>query len=64
MLYTNHRGMQNLDNLIDPALGWVLREATGINEQGQIVGWGEVTGQEHAHAFRLTPLVGFFYNSR
>ena len=56
MLYTNHRGIQNLNDLIDPSLGWILREATGINERGQIVGWGELDGQERA--FRLTP-VGF-----
>lgn len=54
MLYTNHWGMQNLNNLIDPSLGWVLREATAINERGQIAGWGELNGQEHA--FRLTPV--------
>jgi probable HAF family extracellular repeat protein len=45
--------MQNLNDLIDPASGWVLREATGINERGQIVGWAELNG--HEHAFRLTP---------
>jgi probable HAF family extracellular repeat protein len=60
MLYTDRRGMQNLNNLIDPSLGWVLRQATGINERGQIAGWGEVNGQERA--FRLTPLVGFYYD--
>jgi len=56
MLYTNRSGMQNLNDLIDTSLGWILREATGINERGQIVGWAELNGQEHA--FRLTP-VGF-----
>lgn len=60
MLYTDRRGMQNLNNLIDPSLGWVLRVATGINKRGQIAGWGEFNGDEHA--FRLTPLVGFYYD--
>ena len=54
MLYTRPRGMQNLNDLIDPSLGWVLRQATGINERGQIVGWGYLEGREHA--FRLTPI--------
>ena len=54
MLYTDRRGIENLNNLIDSSLGWVLRQATDINEHGQIVGWGEFNGQEHA--FRLTPL--------
>jgi probable HAF family extracellular repeat protein len=53
MLYTDRLGIQNLNDLISPAAGWVLREANGINNQGQIVGWGEFNGQEHA--FRLTP---------
>jgi probable HAF family extracellular repeat protein len=56
MLYTDRLGIQNLNDLIDPSLGWVLREATGINERGQICGWGEMNGEEHA--FRLTPLAG------
>lgn len=54
MLYTRSRGMQNLNDLIDPSLGWVLRRATGINERGQIAGWGYLNGLEHA--FRLTPI--------
>jgi hypothetical protein len=43
----------DLNSLIDPALGWVLTEANGINAGGQIVGVGMV-GSE-ARAFRLTP---------
>src|SRR5262249_18401596 len=53
-VYTEQTGMRNLNNLIDCRLGWRLREATGINDNGQIVGWGELNGQ--IHAFRLTPL--------
>ena len=53
MIYTNQLGMQNLNNLIAPNSGWLLRVATGINDDGQIVGWGEYQGQ--VHAFRLTP---------
>ncbi|SRR6266404_2784466 len=53
-LYTNRSGMLNLNKLIDQSAGWVLREATGINERGQVAGWGELNGQEHA--FRLTPV--------
>jgi len=52
MLYTDRFGIQNLNDLIGPASGWVLREATSINNQGQIVGWSEFNGQEHA--FRLS----------
>ncbi|MFP5393126.1 MAG: DUF3466 family protein, partial [Gammaproteobacteria bacterium] len=32
--------MSNLNTLIDPALGWTLYSATGINDSGQIVGYG------------------------
>jgi hypothetical protein len=46
-------GVQPLNNLIDPALGWTLWYASGINNAGQIAGTGFVNGQRHA--FRLTP---------
>jgi len=32
---------------------WVLRMATGINDHGEIVGWGNYNGE--LHAFKLTP---------
>jgi probable HAF family extracellular repeat protein len=55
-VYSDRFGLHNLNDLIDPSLGWVLREATGINDRGQIVGWAEVNGQERA--FLLTPVYG------
>lgn len=32
--------MRDLNTLIDPALGWVVRDAVGINDAGQIAAWG------------------------
>jgi probable HAF family extracellular repeat protein len=46
--------MIDLNALVDASAGWELREATGINDLGQIVGWGIINSQEHA--FLLTPL--------
>jgi len=51
-LYTDGR-MLDLNTLIDPDSGWILLEATGINDAGQIVGNGLFDGQYHA--FLLTP---------
>jgi probable HAF family extracellular repeat protein len=49
------RGAQNLSNLIlNNNEGWTLREAYGINDKGQIVGWGYVASGD-IHAFRLDP---------
>ncbi|MDQ4128137.1 MAG: Ig-like domain-containing protein [Actinomycetota bacterium] len=45
--------MQRLNNLTDPASGWDLHRATDINEEGQIVGTGTISSEEHA--FLLTP---------
>lgn len=45
--------MQNLNDLIPGDSGWVLGEARGINDAGQIVGVGTVGGL--SHAFLLTP---------
>ena len=42
--------MVDLNSLIDPSSGWVLSEANGINDLGQIVGGGSLG------AFILTPL--------
>ncbi|WP_334106509.1 PEP-CTERM sorting domain-containing protein [Methylobacillus sp.] len=46
----------NLNDLIDPALGWTLREARDINTSGQIVGWGSMTGSGNTFGFILTPV--------
>jgi probable HAF family extracellular repeat protein len=48
--------MQNLNDLIPPGSGWVLGEATAINDNGQIAGFGQING--HLHAFLLTPGAG------
>jgi probable HAF family extracellular repeat protein len=45
--------MQDLNNLIPPNSGWTLGMAKGINDAGQISGWGTLNGQERG--FLLTP---------
>ena len=50
--------MMDLNNLIVPGSGWTLEEATGINDSGQICGYGmspPVYGVVEEHAFLLTP---------
>ena len=49
MLYRNGE-MADLNNLIDPALGIILTDADGINDQGQIVANSE------SRAYLLTPV--------
>ncbi len=51
-LYSNST-MTDLNSLIAPVSGWILQEATGINNAGQITGNGVYNGQ--AEAFLLTP---------
>jgi probable HAF family extracellular repeat protein len=46
--------MADLNSLIDPSLGWDLRFAQDINNNGQIVGYGLIGGQ--GHTFLLTPI--------
>lgn len=43
----------DLNTLIPPNSGWVLTDATGINNAGQIVGTGTFNG--YTHAYLLTP---------
>lgn len=55
-LFTDAGGMVDLNTLIDPASGWVLQGAGGINDEGQIAAWGtnNLTGAHRA--LRLTPV--------
>ena len=46
--------MQDLNNLLPPGSGWVLSDADGINDLGQITGTGTIGGQ--THAFEMTPV--------
>lgn len=52
-IWTKAKGMRDLNTLIDPATGWTLQAASGINYRGQITGVGIHSGQQHA--FLLTP---------
>ncbi|TCS39346.1 putative HAF family extracellular repeat protein [Paucimonas lemoignei] len=57
-LYENGR-MINLNHLPEVRnSGWVLLEATAINNSGQIVGYGYIRGDERFRAFLLTPSCG------
>lgn len=49
--------MLDLNNLIPANSGWTLNVATGINDNGQICGTGEIDGVDHA--FLLTPMIPF-----
>lgn len=44
---------QDLNNLIPPGSGWVLTDATGINDTGQIICNGHNTTSGQTHAFLL-----------
>jgi probable HAF family extracellular repeat protein len=52
-LYSNGV-LVDLNSLLPPGSGWVLGQATGINDSGQIVGEGIINGQ--THGFLLSPL--------
>lgn len=47
--------MYDLNDLIPSNPGWELLQGNGINDAGQIVGYGNINGQ--VHAFLLTPVV-------
>lgn len=53
-LYTNG-GISDLNDLIDPMLGWTLTDAADINDLGQIVGQGTIGGQTHAFVLTAVP---------
>jgi probable HAF family extracellular repeat protein len=52
-IWSESRGMQDLNTLISASSGWALNSATGINIWGQIVGLGTRNGK--THGYLLTP---------
>ncbi len=46
--------MFDLNALLPPSSGWTLQSGQGINDLGQITGFGTVNGQ--THAFLMTPV--------
>jgi probable HAF family extracellular repeat protein len=49
--------MYDLNNLIPTGSGWELLAASGINDAGQIAGWGRHSGG--TRAFLLTPVIPY-----
>ena len=47
-------GFRDLNDLIPSGSGWELRAASGINGRGEIVGWGDLNGEEGV-GFLLAP---------
>ena len=53
-VYTSGGGTVDLNTLIDPNSGWILEQATAMNDSGQIVGIG-INPSGATDAFLLTP---------
>lgn len=53
-IWDEESGLLNLENLIDPLLGWTLNFASDINDRGQITGFG-LNADGEARGFLLTP---------
>jgi probable HAF family extracellular repeat protein len=52
-IWSQAKGMQDLNNLIPQNSGWDLNHASAMNSLGQIVGFGTVNGS--IHGYMLTP---------
>lgn len=55
--FYNKGKMLDLNNLITPNSGWTLEDAIGVNNRGQIVGYGLIGGQTHAFLLTSTQAV-------
>jgi uncharacterized membrane protein len=53
-IWEKSRGFRDLNSYIASDSGWKLEAATGINERGEIVGWGDHKGEDDA-GFLLIP---------
>jgi len=56
-IYTDESGITDLNTLIDPALGWTLRDARAINDSDEVVGFAQnASGDWSAYKLSLVPL--------
>lgn len=55
VLWTEPGRIVDLNDVVSPGLEWFLVEATGINDAGQIIAYGERASWGD-HAFLLTPI--------
>lgn len=53
-VWDSANGMRDLNTLIPTNSGWTIAIANDINNQGQIVGWGNLNGE--SRGFLLTPI--------
>lgn len=56
-VYSTSYGMLDLNLLIAPDAGWLLTDAKGINDQGQITGTGISEGKTHAYLLQPVPAI-------
>jgi hypothetical protein len=54
-IHTASGGFQDLNTLIPAGSGWVLTDAVGVNDAGQIICEADQTSGGDIHAFLLTP---------
>lgn len=54
-LYSRGQGMIDLNRTIPDRSGWVLTVARGINNRGEITGWGTINGATHAYLLSPNP---------
>jgi uncharacterized membrane protein len=53
-LWEKSNGFRDLNSLVPSDSGWKLEAATGINDHGEIVGWGDYRGEDDT-GFLLVP---------
>lgn len=53
-LYQEGGVLTDLNSLIPANSGWILKEATNLNDAGEVVGWGMYNGQIRAFLLKLS----------
>lgn len=54
LIYYSTGGIRNLNSMVSPVTGFEIKSGKGINDQGQITGYG-INSLGEQHAFLLTP---------
>jgi len=54
-IFDIQNGVRDLNDLIDPASGWVLNFGRDINDSTQVAGYGELNGEKRAFVLGINP---------
>jgi RHS repeat-associated protein len=57
-IYTDDLGITDLNDIVPMPPGWILRDATGINDNDEVIGWAQREGGTQRRAYKVKLQLG------